>query len=99
MSRALPFLAAGAAIAALVIACAAVGIPVEYGARQDACIADASSRPEADDCRCRVRLDFPSAPQCTRLADGGWAQPLPLASGSALPPEPMAVTRKDGGAS
>lgn len=47
----------------------------QYATAQDACIAEAGTRAQADDCRCRVRQQYPTAPQCQPLLDGGWVLP------------------------
>lgn len=36
---------------------------------QLACVVEASTRAEADECRCRVRAQYPSGPQCDAGAD------------------------------
>lgn len=57
------------------LACAAFAPEASYALAQDQCTADAATRAQDDDCRCRVRQRYPSAPQCAALPDGGWALP------------------------
>jgi hypothetical protein len=79
------------AVAAIVAACGCASLwatsQAKYGAAEDTCIEEASTRAQADACRCQVRAQYPDAPQCTPLTDGGWRMPplpAPLISHVAL---------------
>lgn len=71
------YLAAMLTFGVLATACAAIwnSDQAAYGVAADQCTMDASTRAQDDDCRCRVRLRYPSAPQCVALPDGGWIVP------------------------
>ena len=70
-------LAAAGVLLTLAAACASFWqTPQARDAAQElACVEDASSRAAADQCRCRVREDYPLAPQCAVLSDGGVVLP------------------------
>ena len=76
-NRAFAAMVAAFVALAIVAGCASFWASPEaqYGIAQDQCVAEAGTRAQADDCRCRVRIQYPSAPQCAALPDGGWVVP------------------------